>query len=235
MSGESNSILSDAGNGGGASAQVDGANPVSAAMNATAGDSGSSANPSLTESAAVDGNLTGQAADSGKEADTSSQEISSELSGAPAEYADFTLPEGVTADAALLGELKDLAKGLNLTQAQAQQLADLGLKQLQGVLSAQQQALTDQVKAWAEAAKTDKEFGGDKFEANLAVAKRAVDAFTTPELRALFDKTGLGNHPDMIRAFYKAGKLISEDALLPGGAKPAGAGPKSAADVLYGS
>jgi len=33
--------------------------------------------------------------------------------------------------------------------------------------------------------------------------------------------TGLGNHPEVIRAFYKAGKAISEDRFIPGSPKGA--------------
>jgi hypothetical protein len=67
---------------------------------------------------------------------------------------------------------------------------------------------------------------------NLAAAKMALDTFGTPELRTLLIETGLGDHPEMIRAFVRAGKAISEDTLAMGGKKPAGAG-KSTAEILY--
>ena len=40
--------------------------------------------------------------------------------------------------------------------------------------------------------------------------------FGTPELRDVLNMTGLGNHPEIIRAFYRAGKAISEDAFVSG-------------------
>ena len=162
-----------------------------------------------------------------------------ELSAAPAQsaaedgsYTEFNFPAGLNINQDLLGEFKDVAKGLGLNQAQAQVLADLGVKQAQAIVQAQQSVLETQKASWLAAVKADKEIGGDKLAENLAVAARAVQAFVSPELKALFDSTGLGNHPDMVRAFYKAGKLISEDSLLPGGTKPAGAG-KSLAQALY--
>ncbi len=148
------------------------------------------------------------------------------------EYSDFSFPEGLSINQPLLNEFKDTAKALGLNQQQAQQLADLGVKQVQTLAQAQQAALEVQKTTWLEAVKADKELGGDKMAENLAVALRAVNAFVSPELKALLDSTGLGNHPDMVRAFYKAGKLISEDSLLPGGTKPAGAG-RSVAQALY--
>jgi hypothetical protein len=73
--------------------------------------------------------------------------------------------------------------------------------------------------------KTDQEFGGEKLSENLSVAKKALDAFGTPELRKLLDDSGLGNHPEVIRMMYRAGKAISEDRFVggsPGGQKGSG-------------
>lgn len=113
------------------------------------------------------------------------------------------------ADAATLEKFKATAKELGLPQDAAQKLvtlqAEAQLSQLQAVRS-----------QWQEQAKADKEFGGDKFDENLAVAKRALEKFGTPEFNAYLNATGLGNHPELIRAFYRAGKAISEDGFVPG-------------------
>jgi len=69
---------------------------------------------------------------------------------------------------------------------------------------------------WVTSSTADKEFGGDKLHENLATAKKARDAFGTPELTTLLNKTGLGNHPEVIRVFYRAGLAISEDRLVVG-------------------
>jgi hypothetical protein len=152
---------------------------------------------------------------------------------AETDYADFNVPEGVQLNTQLLGEFKDIAKGLGLKQEQAQALADLGVKQAQAIVGKIEADRVAEVSAWTEASKADKEFGGDKFDENLGIAKKALDAFATPALKAVLVKTGLGNHPELIRAFFKAGKLISEDRLVPGGTKPVTGG-KTAAKVLYG-
>lgn len=154
--------------------------------------------------------------------------------GAPEEYAEFTVPEGLTLDAELTGEFKDLAKKMGLTQENAQNVADLGVKMLQKWGAAQQEAVIAQQAQWAEASRSDKEFGGDAFESNLAIAKKAVDALATPELRQLLDSTGLGSHPDMIRAFYRAGKALSEDTLVTGQGQTVAA-PRTFAEAMYGS
>ena len=73
------------------------------------------------------------------------------------------------------------------------------------------------VKGWVDAAQADTEIGGPNLAQNVAVAKKAMDKFGTPELSKLLDETGLGNHPEIVRAFYRAGKAISEDRFVGGG------------------
>lgn len=135
---------------------------------------------------------------------------------APEDY-EFTFAEGVEIDPDTLGDLKGLSKELGLTKEQAQQVADLGAKQAQKWVAAQEAAIAETTSAWIEQVKSDKEIGGDKLAENLATAKKALDKFGTPELRALLDESRLGNHPELIRAFHRIGKAIADDALVPGG------------------
>jgi hypothetical protein len=132
---------------------------------------------------------------------------------APVEY-EFKLPEGVDLKGEALDELKAFAKEKGLTQDEAQKLADLGAKQAQGFaaqVAEQQKAMTAQ---WAEQTTADKEIGGDKLPENLAVAKKALDNFGSPELKTLLNQSGLGNHPEIVRFMVKAGKAISEDGRI---------------------
>ena len=93
---------------------------------------------------------------------------------------------------------------------------------------------------WSESSKADNEFGGEKLAENLATAKKALDAFGSPELKQLLNESGLGNHPEVIRMMYRAGKSISEDTFV-GASQGSGAGkgqPKDFAgyaDALYSS
>jgi hypothetical protein len=71
------------------------------------------------------------------------------------------------------------------------------------------------------------------------VAKKALDAFGTTELRSLLNESGLGNHPEVIRFMFRAGKAISEDSMVTGTKGEAkSAGPRSfndLADAMYSS
>lgn len=153
--------------------------------------------------------------------------------GAPEAYADFAMPEGVEIQGEALEEFKTLAKELNLSQKDAQRLADLGAKQASRLAEQPSQILAEARVEWEKQARNDKEFGGQAVEANLATAKKALDAYGTPELKTLLRESALGNHPDVIRLFYRVGKAMSEDSMVRGGSGTQ-AKAMSAAERLYG-
>lgn len=139
-------------------------------------------------------------------------EAEKKLEGAPESYA-FTAPEGVKFDDAVIGAFSEVAKELNLPQDQAQKVLD----KVSPIMQARQlEQLQAAHVAWADATRADKELGGDAIEANIGTAKKALDAFATPELRTLLNESGLGNHPEVIRFFYRTGKAISEDRFVGG-------------------
>jgi hypothetical protein len=168
--------------------------------------------------------------------------------GAPEKY-DFKAPEGSALNPEVMTEFEGIARELNLPQDAAQKLVD----KMAPKIAAQQAEAFKQVQTqWTESTKADKEFGGDKLDArrgcgrcssgwlasgsgSLSVAKRGLEAFGTPELKTLLNESGLGNHPEIIRAFFRAGKTVSADTFVPGGA---GKGPQGGSDPatrLYGN
>jgi hypothetical protein len=107
-------------------------------------------------------------------------------------------------------------------------------------IAAQAQAQHDaRVAEWEGLTKSDKEFGGAKFDENMVMAKTALKQFGSPELVKLLNDSGLGNHPELVRVFVRAGKAISEDTFVTGGQSAAGkAQPRSQGDyasALYPS
>lgn len=149
--------------------------------------------------------------------------------GAPEKY-EFQAGEGVELDAEALKDFEPVARELNLTNEQAQKLVDAYPKILAGVQQRQADAWQAQTEEWAATVKADKEIGGDKLTANLGVAQRATDTFGTPALKEYLNGTGLGNHPELVKAFVKVGKAMSEDGVVTGKES----GQRSAAEVLYG-
>lgn len=136
--------------------------------------------------------------------------------GAPESYEAFNLPEGVKLEGADLETFTGFAKELNLSQEQAQKLLDRELALRQDIETRVNAEADAAIKGWLEAARADKEFGGEKFDENVAVARKALETFGTPALKAMLDSSGLGNHPEAIRFMYRVGKAISEDKLVLG-------------------
>ena len=143
------------------------------------------------------------------DADTGKTDEANKPEGAPESY---TWGEN-TFDGEVLTAFSEVAKELNLSQDAASKVLD----KMGPVLQARQEAQFEAARTeWAETSKADKEFGGEKLQENLGFAKRAMDAYATPELKALLNDTGLGNHPEVIRFFVRAGKTISEDTVVTG-------------------
>jgi hypothetical protein len=171
------------------------------------------------QQAGQDGQDTGNA-DGDKAGNTSKQ-------GAPEAY-EFQAIEGQEFDPEVMKSFSEIAKELDLPQDAAQKVLD---KVAPKILERQMQALENVRNEWAESARTDKEFGGDKLNDNLVVAKKALDSFGTPELRKLLNESGLGNHPEMIRLMFRAGKAISEDRFVGGTRGGQKSGPKGFNDL----
>jgi hypothetical protein len=189
----------------------------------------------MTETASTpEGEASSEATETTTETvETTAEEVKAETvetADEPIEYT-FELPEGVSMADETLEGLKSLAGDLKLDQEGADKVKDLGVEMLKKWETAQSEALEAMRTEWADAAKSDKEIGGAKFDENLAGAKAAMDKFATPELTAFLNESGLGNHPEMIRLFWKLNTQISDDALVSGNPAPQ---PKTRAEVLFG-
>jgi hypothetical protein len=144
----------------------------------------------------------------------------------------LVMPEGVAVDQQLLDAIGPDFKELGLTNEQAQKLADKFIK-LQGERSAgQMKGWGETVSGWADQAKSDKEIGGDKWDATVKDATRFIRTYETPALKDYLNASGGGNHPELIRIFAKAGALIREDNVPAGGAGGASK-PVDPAHVLF--
>lgn len=125
---------------------------------------------------------------------------------------ELSAPEGMTLDADAVTEFTAIAQELKIAPEKAQALADIAVKMQQRQV--EQHAQTQE--AWVGEIKADKDFGGDNFEANIAIARKAIERFGSPELKAYLDQTGLGNFPPLIRAMHQIGLAISDDGFVTG-------------------
>ena len=157
--------------------------------------------------------------------------------GAPEAYEDFKLPEDAKLAPEVLESTKTLAKELDLSQDQAQKVADLLAQASTTSSQAATAALADRFKAtttqWLAELKADKEIGGDKLDASVAKARAAMEAVAAPELVALLRHSGLGDNVHVVKHFLRIAPAVLQDRTVQSGNQPGGPR-KSAAERLYG-
>lgn len=148
-----------------------------------------------------------------------------DLLGAPETY-DLKTPEGFEIDADVKTEFETTAKEIGLSQKGAEKLVAIQTK----LQEKQAERTAATIAGWAKDVKADKELGGNEYDAKMSVARESLAAFGDEQLSVLLDKTGIGNHPAMIRYMYRAGQAMGEGKFHRGGAQ---VGKQDAASILY--
>ena len=137
-------------------------------------------------------------------------------------YTGLKVPEGYEADPATLGQATEVFQKLGLSQEQAQALLEFDAQRnaAANTPEAKQKALdaaidthNKQVDEWESSLKADKEFGGAKFEENVTVAMKAIEAYGSPELSEMLKESGLGSHPLFVKFAHKIGQELGEGKL----------------------
>lgn len=145
---------------------------------------------------------------------------------------DLKFPEGVAVNEEIRDELLSIVNDKDMKPAdRAQALVNLQQK----LYAVQAEAHQGQIAQWEKDVAGDKEIigdTGDKMDENLATAKKGMQALEVEGLEKLFEDTGLGSHPLIVKAFLKVGKAVSEDTFLTG-PKGGSAEVKTAAQKLY--
>lgn len=162
-----------------------------------------------TEGDADEASLLGKAADDAKPE--------------PVEAFTLTPPEGFEAiDTDALEAATPILKELGVTtNEQAQEVIGKMAPIVQGMVeravAGHEKALADfRVEthaAWAKECLTDEALGGgseDRLNEHLAHAARFRDSFGSPELTAFLNASGVGNHPELVKLFAKAGSELGE-------------------------
>ena len=160
--------------------------------------------------------------DAGQEpAQTEDQNGSTSVLGAPEAYEFKNADGSVTATEgnAVLGAFAEVAKELNLSQDAASKL----YAKVAPIISQQPFEAVAQLRRDGLAmCKADQEIGGNNFNEAVAVSKRVYNdqRLVTPELQSLLKQSGLSSHPEVVRLFYRVGKLTSSGQVIQGDAKP---------------
>lgn len=132
----------------------------------------------------------------------------------PADPFDLKAPKDSYLDNTAVDSVKAFAKEKGLSPDQAQALLERESANVASFVEQQEKAREELRTSWLEQAKTDKEIGGDGFNANAELAKRVVEKFGTDDFKKALDESGLGNHPELVRILARIGKAMGNDTLV---------------------
>jgi hypothetical protein len=189
--------------------------------------------PSPTDGEGGDTPADGEAAPEGEAEDKSGEAL---------DVAAIKAPEGFEAlDADAIAAIEPELRKLGVDTAKAQEMVDLAGKVLPALIQRQVAAheqqfidrMEEQHAEWVEACQSDPEIGGspEKLARSTADARRFRDQFCTPGVIDILEGSKLGDHPEMVRLFARAGRALAEDVFhTEGGATTT---PKTAEQLLY--
>lgn len=125
----------------------------------------------------------------------------------PVEY-DFSLPDGMAADPAMLEEFKGMALDMGLSPQDARKIMDLEVRNIQ----TQAQRFGVLQETWRNEISNDPVFGGQHLPATVRQARKALATFDEGGgLLKELQSNGYGNHPGIIRFLARIGKSMGED------------------------
>lgn len=140
----------------------------------------------------------------------------------PEKY-ELNLPAKSALSAPVLERTAATARELGLSNEAAQKMLDFVHAETASHLDAVLESARPGGAAWEkqlddfeQRAKADPEIGGAKLTESVALAKRVADTFFSKDIKQFLHESGLGSHPDLIRALAKIGRGMSEDKLLSG-------------------
>jgi len=148
---------------------------------------------------------------------------------APLTKEDVTVPDGFTYDEELGKSFLDVVNDRALSRKElVNRLVGMYAEQQGKMLAAMQAAETERGKqfeadmaaekeAWMKQCQADAEFGGQGWEAAQAVIDRGCRQVATQGAVELLQRYNLHTHPEIVRMFFRAGKLAGEDRGAQGG------------------
>lgn len=133
---------------------------------------------------------------------------------------DLTIPEGFEADDEIRDKFLDVVNDQEMSaKDRANALIELQAETIRQASERISEAWTQQREAWVEEVKADPEIGGDKFEPTMGKISKLLNEFGDPNLREqVFDITGAGDHPLMIKFLAKVADALSEGTPVSGDA-----------------
>lgn len=156
-----------------------------------------------------------------------------EIKSVPEKY-ELKIPEGSLLEASRLEEIAAFAKAQGFSNETAQAVLERESSAIKAYNESQQAILKEMVEVkWVEQVKADKEIGGEKFRENVELAHRALAHFGSEDFKNELNRTGFGNHPELVRVFAKVGRMMANDQAVKPGVQTSQK--KSTEDLFYPS
>lgn len=120
-------------------------------------------------------------------------------------------PEGQELDTNALEAFVPMAKEMNLTLEQSQQLINFHGEQVKLINEKIESDWDNAQQEWVNESMQDPEIGGRNLQETVSNAKMALNTFGNVQVKQILEESGLGNNVEILRMLSKIGKLVSND------------------------
>ena len=155
--------------------------------------------------------------DSSEKQDDEQKEDKSEEEKKALDYDSLDVPEDTPLQKEEVERILKQSKEEGLSKDDAQKRLEEADTLVKGYALRSQQALEQAADQWIQDTKNDKEIGGERYKESVELARRTAHKFGTPEFLDSLNKTGFGNHPEVIRVFARIGRQMQDDKLITDG------------------
>jgi hypothetical protein len=157
--------------------------------------------------------------------------------GAPTDYGDFTVPEGITLTQESLDAAKALFKDSGLSKDQAQRFMDMHTAAVKAMAEGPANLWRETQETWIEELRSDPKIGRgiDDGTVGASISKMIslLPDASASAMREAFNFTGAGNHPAIVRGLHELSKLLTEPGHVQGRPAPQGKERPSGAHAIY--
>lgn len=181
------------------------------------------------------GSLIGQAAEPAKaEGEAAAEPAKVEEAKPTFDIKELELPENFAIPEETGAKLQEAVTKYGLPKEAVQDLVGMYAAELQKVQSEAYSTYEKLNNEWVDSIKSDKEVGGEKFDANLGKigAFLSNPAFVDPGFKDALNLTGAGNHPAVFKTMLKIAEALTEGGPV-SGAPNASPKPASVAEAMY--
>lgn len=157
--------------------------------------------------------------------------------GAPTDYGDFTVPEGITLTQESLDQAKTLFKDAGLSKESAQRFMDMHTAAVKAMAEGPANLWRETQETWIEELRSDPAIGRGIDDGTVGASiSKMISLLPDAEasaMREAFNFTGAGNHPAIVRGLHKLSKLMTEPGHVQGRPAPQGKERPSGAHAIY--